>query len=124
MASHGGEDSTRSVVGFIVTEHFELFFDTLEATRKVANLRHNSKVAFVIGGLVNGDERTVQYEGVADEPKGLELERLKEQYFLRFPEGRERRSWPGLMYLRTRPRWLRYSNFSTTPPDIAEFAFG
>ena len=53
MASHGGEDSTRSVVGFIVTEHFELFFDTLEVTRKVANLRHNSKVAFVIGGTLD-----------------------------------------------------------------------
>jgi hypothetical protein len=72
-----------AVVGFMVTDDFELFFDTLESTRKVSNLRQNSRVAFVIGGLTNGDERTVQYEGIADEPRGLELERLKECYFLR-----------------------------------------
>ena len=112
-----------SVVGFIVTDSFELFFDTVESTRKVANLRQNSTIAFVIGGLANGDERTVQYEGVADEPKGLELEQLKERYFVRFPEGRHRQSWPGILYLRVRPRWVRFSNFNTTPPDIVEFTF-
>src|SRR6476646_8499777 len=113
-----------AVVGFIVSDTFELFFDTIESTRKVANLRQNRAIAFVIGGLANGDERTVQYEGVADEPKGQELEQLKERYFLRFPEGRDRQSWPGILYLRVRPRWLRFSNFSTTPPDIVEFTFG
>jgi general stress protein 26 len=112
-----------AVVGFIVSDTFELFFDTVESNRKVTNLRHNSAIAFVIGGVANGDERTVQYEGVADEPKGQELEQLKERYFLRFPDGRDRQSWPGILYLRVRPRWLRFSNFSTTPPDIVEFTF-
>ena len=112
-----------AVVGFIVTDNFELFFDTVESTRKVANLRQNSAVAFVIGGLADGDERTVQYEGVADEPKGLELEQLQERYFLRFPDGRDRKHWPGIVYLRTRPSWLRFSDFNTAPPDIVEFSF-
>jgi hypothetical protein len=112
-----------AVVGFIVTDNFEFFFDTVESTRKVANLRQNAAIAFVIGGLGSGDERTVQYEGVADEPRGLELEQLKERYFVRFPDGRERQSWPGILYLRVRPRWVRFSNFSTTPPDIVEFTF-
>jgi general stress protein 26 len=112
-----------AVVGFIVTDAFELFFDTIESTRKVTNLRRNSTVAFVIGGLANGDERTVQYEGVADEPKGLELEQLKEQYFRQFPDGRDRQHWPGIVYLRARPHWLRFSNFNTTRPDIVEFSF-
>ena len=66
-----------AVVGIVVTDDFEVFFDTLDVTRKVHNLRRNPKIAFVIGGLTNGDERTVQYEGVADEPVGAELERLK-----------------------------------------------
>jgi hypothetical protein len=65
----------------------------------------------------------VQYEGVADEPNGLELEQLKEHYFVRFPEGRDRQSWPGILYLRVRPRWIRFSNFKTTPPEIVEFTF-
>ena len=56
-----------AVVGFIVTDEFEVFFDTLESTRKAFNLRENSRVAFVIGGLAPGGERTVQYEGLAAE---------------------------------------------------------
>jgi hypothetical protein len=54
-----------------VTDDGQIFFDTLEQTRKVENLRRNPRIAFVIGGTVDGDERTVQYEGIADEPRGL-----------------------------------------------------
>lgn len=106
-----------------MTDEFELFFDTVDSTRKVGNLRSNSNIAFVIGGLSQGDERTVQYEGVVDEPQGLELERLKTYYFDRFPEGRARQSWPGILYFRVRPRWLRFSNFSVAPPELVEFTF-
>jgi hypothetical protein len=112
-----------AVVGIVVTDDLEVFFDTLDGTRKVHNLRRNAKIAFVIGGLTDGDERTVQYEGIADEPVGVELERLKEFYFVRFPDGRQRQSWPGLIYVRARPRWIRYSDFNQTPPTIVEFDF-
>ena len=63
----------------------------------------------------------MQYEGVADEPHGAELDRLKPLYFERFPEGRERQSWPGLVYVRARPTWIRDSDFSRAPPEIMEF---
>jgi len=112
-----------AVVGFIVTDDFEVVFDTVNTTRKVANLRRNARCALVIGGIVNGDERTVQLEGIADEPTGSDLERLKELYFVRFPDGLERQHWPGLMYVRVRPRWLRFSDFNQSPPAIAEFSF-
>jgi pyridoxamine 5'-phosphate oxidase-like protein len=113
-----------AVVGFIVTDDLEVFFDTLDSTRKVSNLRRNARIAFVVGGLMDGDERTVQYEGLADEPEAPELERLKECYFLRFPDGRDRQTWPGLTYVRARPKWLRFSNFNQAPPEIVEFLFG
>jgi hypothetical protein len=109
-----------AVVGIVVTDDFEVFFDTLDVTRKVHNLRRNPRIAFVVGGLTGGDERTVQYEGVADEPAGAELERLKELYFTRFPDGRERQSWRGLIYVRARPTWVRYSDFNRNPPEIVE----
>jgi hypothetical protein len=112
-----------AVVGFIVTDDFEVFFDTIGTTRKALNLRQNPNIAFVVGGLANGDERTVQYEGFADEPAGGELERLKELYFVRFPDGRDRQRWPGLIYIRVRPRWMRFSNFNQAPPEIVEFTF-
>ena len=110
-----------AVVGIVVTDELELFFDTLAITRKAGNLAGNARVAFVIGGTGNDEERTVQYEGIADTPRRAELERLKELYFARFPEGRERVSWPGITYFRIRPVWIRYSDFSRTPPEIVEF---
>jgi general stress protein 26 len=112
-----------AVVGIVVTDDLQVFFDTLETTRKVHNLQRNPKIAFVIGGMADGDERTVQYEGIADEPSGAELHRLKEFYFLSFPDGRERQNWPGLVYIRARPNWIRYSNFNQAPPEIVEFDF-
>ena len=115
-----------AVVGFVVTDGFELFFDTVESTRKAHNLRQNPAVAVVIGTPNSNDagsEITVQYEGVADEPEGAELDALKALYFARFPDGRDRQQWPGILYFRIRPRWLRFSNYGTNPPDIVEFAF-
>jgi general stress protein 26 len=113
-----------AVVGFVVSDSFEVFFDSVDSTRKVTNLRRNPRVAFVIGGPTEGHERTVQYEGVADEPAGDELERLKQLYFARFPDGPSRQSWPGLVYIRARPTWIRYSDFSQTPVHIEEFDAG
>lgn len=112
-----------AVVGFIVTDDFEIVFDTVDTTRKVVNLRRNARCALVIGGMVNGDERTVQYDGIAAEPTGTDLERLKELYFVRFPDGRDRQDWPGLTYIRVQPRWLRFSDFNQFPPAIVEFTF-
>ena len=37
-----------AVVGFAVSEAFEIIFDTLDSTRKVANLRANPRIALVI----------------------------------------------------------------------------
>jgi general stress protein 26 len=113
-----------AVVGFVVSDSFEVVFDTLDTTRKVHNLRRNSRIAFVIGGLTDGDERTVQYEGVADEPAGSDLERLKALYFSGFPDGPNRQHRPGLIYLRARPTWIRYSDFNRTPRQIEEFDAG
>jgi uncharacterized pyridoxamine 5'-phosphate oxidase family protein len=107
-----------AVVGIAFTNDLEIIFDTIESTRKSQNLRRNPRIAFVVGW----DEGiTVQYEGIADEPKGPELERLKEVYFEVYPDGRERQSWPGLTYFRVRPIWAKYSNFAP-PESIFEFS--
>jgi len=110
-----------AVVGFVVTPAFEFIFDTLDRTRKVANLRRDSRVALVVGGLADGEERTAQIEGTADEPSGPDLERLLAIYFSRFPDGPARRAWPGITYVRVRPDWIRFSDYTTTPPTVVEF---
>src|SRR5438045_9729976 len=66
-----------ALVGFAVSDHFEIVFDTVQTTRKAQNLRRNSHVALVIGGSVPDDERTVQYAGEAEGPSGGDLARLK-----------------------------------------------
>ena len=112
-----------AVVGFIVTDDFEIFFDSVDTSRKVVNLRRDSRCAFVIGGMASGDERTVQLEGTTDEPAGADLERLKALYFIRFPDGVDRQRWPGITYVRVRAEWLRFSDFSQSSPVIAELRF-
>jgi hypothetical protein len=77
-----------AVVGIAVTDRFEIVFDTLETTRKAGNLARDGHVAFVIGGLLDGEEQTVQCEGIADRPAGSELQSLQEAYFRVFPDGR------------------------------------
>ena len=43
-----GDARQAAVVGFIVTDDFEVVFDTVDTTRKVANLRRNPRCALVI----------------------------------------------------------------------------
>jgi hypothetical protein len=112
-----------AVVGIAISDSLEIVFDTLGASRKAANLRANPRIAFVIGGLLEADARTVQYEGIADEPTGDERERIRELYFLRFPDGRDRLHWPGITHFRARPVWMRFSDYNQDPPVILEFTF-
>ena len=107
-------------MGIAVSDDFEIVFDTLASSRKGQNLRRRSEIALVIGSLEGKDERTVQYEGLADEPTGPELARLTALYLRVFPDGHERQKWPGLTYIRTVPKWLRYSDYNVDPPDIVE----
>jgi len=109
-----------AVIGIAVTDLFEIVFDSLEATRKAVNLSKNPRVAFVIGGWMPGDERTLQYEGIVDRPTGVELEALKAIYYARFPSGQSRLSWLGLVYLRARPTWIRYTDFNKNPIERIE----
>lgn len=109
-----------AVVGFAVSDTGEVVFDTSSSARKCQNLRQDPRIALVVGW---DEERTVQYEGIADEPCGAELARLKLLYFSVFPDGRERERWPGITYFRVRPLWLRYSDFTGADPLISELRF-
>ena len=120
----GASAAQAAVVGIAVTDRFEVVFDTLGSSRKARNLRSNPAIALVLGGSIPGDERTVQYEGVADEPEGAERDRLTDVYYAVYPDGRDRLSWPGLTYVRVRPTWIRYSDFGPPAPLIVEFTAG
>jgi hypothetical protein len=109
-----------AVVGVVVSDDFEIFFDTLDVTRKALNLRARPRAAVVLGSVAADAKVTVQVEGAADEPRGTDLERLKELYFERFLDGPTRQAWKGLIYVRVRPTWLRLSDYAQDPPRIVE----
>lgn len=50
------------------------FFDCGDQRRTLDNLRRNPSIALVIGGMTEGEERTVQCESVVDEPSGNQLD--------------------------------------------------
>jgi hypothetical protein len=109
------------MVAIVVGDGFELLFDTIQTSRKAENVRQNPRVAFVIGGWTPGDKRSVQYEGIAEEPSGADLERLRRVYFGRASGEGGPGDWPDLMYVRVRPTWIRFADFNRTPPEIVEF---
>lgn len=107
-----------AIIGVAVTDAFELVFDTLNTSRKYRNLRREPRIALTIGG---DDDCCVQYEGLADEPKGAELETLKQVYFARFPDGLERERLPEIAYFRVKPLWIRFSDYRSAEPLVVEF---
>ena len=112
-----------AIIGVAVTEQLELVFDTLASSRKAANLQANPRVALVIGGWNDAEPRTLQYAGDVDFPIGAELEKVRQVYFAAFPDGPTRLSWPGITYVRVKPRWVRFSDFTVEPPAIDEREF-
>jgi nitroimidazol reductase NimA-like FMN-containing flavoprotein (pyridoxamine 5'-phosphate oxidase superfamily) len=111
-----------ALVGYAITPDFELLFDTLRTTRKYRNMMANPRVSFTVGSTVgHGDERTVQYEGIAEELAGEQLERLRPGYFAAWPDGVDRVQWPDITWFVIRPRWIRYSDFNI--PLTQEWTF-
>jgi general stress protein 26 len=108
-----------AVVGVAFSDALEIVFDTVTSSRKFKNLRADPRIALVVGW---DQEVTAQIEGLAEFPTGADLDRARECYFVAYPDGRERLSWPGITHVVVRPTWVRFSDFHTDPPLIIEFA--
>jgi general stress protein 26 len=120
QASTSADGPQAAVVGVVVSDTFEIVFDTLATSRKAINLRHDPRIALVLGGAGSADDYTVQVEGLADEPTGDELAELKRRYLAQFPDGVEREQLPDITYFRVKPHWLRLSHYVQMPPRIVE----
>ncbi len=107
-----------ALVGIAVTPDLEIVFDTVRSSRKYPNLIAHPRCSFVVGWT---GEQTVQLDGLACELAGSDLHRYQQIYFAAWPDGPSRMSWPGIAYFVVRPRWIRYSDYSLTPPAIEEF---
>ncbi len=103
-----------ALVGVGIADDFSITFDTVDASRKHANLLADPRTAVTFSGP---GERTLQFEGMASavsttDPAGAVW---REAYYAAWPDGRERLAWEGLVYWRIEPRWLRFSDYDAGP---------
>ncbi len=118
-ASEDGKPEA-ALMGFVVTPQLEIIFDTVRSFRKYPNLKKNPRVAWVIGC---SSEISVQYEGIAVELEGAELEKYKTIYAKKYPDSTGRDKWPDLTYFLVRPKWVRYGDYTPDTRRIEEQAF-
>ena len=103
-----------ALVGVGSTGELEIVFDTLSTTRKHRNLQRDPRIAVTFSGP---GETTAQIEGIARPVSSRDAADAGyvDAYYAAWPDGRERASWPNLVYWRIVPRWARYSDFARGP---------
>jgi general stress protein 26 len=109
-----------ALVGFAASPGLEIVFDTVKSSRKYPILKSNPRVALVIGCST---EITVQYEGIAEELDDAEDGKYLQIYYAVYPDGRARRSWPGIVYFVVRPTWVRYCDYNPGGRGLEEIRF-
>jgi uncharacterized pyridoxamine 5'-phosphate oxidase family protein len=106
-----------AVLRFSQTDRLEIIFDTFSTYRKYKNLQTNQNVSLVIG-WDNGT--TVQYEGIARELRGAELEDGKKIHISKLPAHAKYKEMSVVRYFIVKPTWIRYSNLSVNPWNVFE----
>lgn len=99
-----------------------LVLSTRTNTRKWTNLKINPHVALVFGSGFK--EATVQLEGTAeliDNPEATKI--YEDVYFAQNPETLQFKGLPELGFIKIKPTWARYTNYTINPPDIEEKSF-
>lgn len=102
--------------------NLELFFGTYNTSRKYKNIRNNPHVAIVFGNDVD-EAITVQYEGIAEELSGTELEPYRELHIKKNPRSKKHASKPEQRWFKVKPTWIRYSNLASNPQVEFEIRF-
>lgn len=110
-----------ALIGFGETEQLEIVFGTSNLSRKYQNLKENPKVAFVVGW--DDDFITIQYEGIATEIFGEEMEKLVALYHHKVPSAAVYHTKHDQTYFKVTPTWIRYSDYSGDKDQIVEFSF-
>ena len=94
------------------TDTAELVFDARAASRKIANLRRDPRIAVVVGGA---DRTTLQAEGIADLPQGTERDACARVYLDAFPHAAASLANPDFEVVRVRLTWARFGDYRSVP---------
>ena len=118
------EDGRPQAALVAVTElpDLSVIFGTANTTRKYANLQREQRIAITVGHDVEVGV-TVQYEGVAAELSGEELERYRARHLTKNPRAKKFAFSDTQRFFKVRPTWIRYSNLAAKPPLIFELSF-
>lgn len=109
-----------ALVAFAELATLELIFETFHIARKYDNLRQDGRVSFVIGWDIKR-HITVQYEGIASELSGDDIE-VYRQIFIdkKTPCTEQFLRDPRVRLFKVSPTWLRYSDYTLGTPRIIE----
>lgn len=120
IATANREEGPESAfINLAVMPDMAIVFETLITSRKYRNLQRDPRASLVIGGK---GKTTLQIEGLVDEPTETLLDDVIQVYYDACPQNLSHRNWPGLTYMRLRPRWLRYSDYGM-PWKVEEYFF-
>ncbi|TGT35700.1 pyridoxamine 5'-phosphate oxidase family protein [Mesorhizobium sp. M8A.F.Ca.ET.165.01.1.1] len=100
-----------AIIQVTVADDLNIVFDSFPASRKLANIKLDSRVAMVVGWDENV---TVQIEGFARPAKANELQRLIDRHVANCPLEAEFLK-EGAKLFTISPRWVRYSDFRGAP---------
>jgi uncharacterized pyridoxamine 5'-phosphate oxidase family protein len=122
-SNHAPQSAT---VEYVVTDNLEILFNTFSDKRKYQNIVERPDVSFVVGW--DWDENmTVQYEGAAQELKGLEVLKYSKIYFEHLPSAKQFadafKHLGSLIFFRVKPKRIRFSDFNKEPWEISEVNF-
>ena len=97
---------------------FYLF--TQDHTRKFKNLQQNSKISLVIGGFK--DDPSLQIDGLAKIVASSSFPTVKKFILSLHPEWKDYFDNPCQRFLKIKPHWLRYGDYSPSGHQIAEIS--
>lgn len=118
LSTLGPDGSPQSAyLTLAVTGRGEIVLDARETSRKVANLRRDSRVAVVVGGR---DGVTLQAEGLADIPAGDDRQRCADAYRDAFPHFASSLQDPAIVVVRVRVTWARLGDFRPSTALLRE----
>ena len=112
-----------ALVALTEVDTLGLIFGTYNTSRKYRNILKNPHIAVVFG---NSPEEaiTVQYEGIAEELSGVELERCRTLHIAKNPRSAKYADKPEQRYFKIKPTWIRYVDLASNPNiefEVTEF---
>ncbi len=102
-----------AILEYSETNNLEIIFDTFSNFRKYKNLETNQNVSLVIRSSDN--HIGIQYEGIAKELRGKELEEGKGIHVKKLPEASKFGDMEEIRFFKVIPTWIRYSDVSVDP---------